>query len=203
MKVEIINFAVEYYGFREIIGTVKHKALAYNPDMIILATTAITPSILWKQHKEPFTASDTTPPFLQSYLLSSVLGVFGKSAYKIRRRPNVDPVGGAYIRQIKRCLEEFAALISSKNINGMVIWLTYDDIDETIIKTTAKHAKNNDLEFLSINLKTEAGRKSINGSLIVNQDTHPNETGHRLIAERLYEELQAELRSEYEGTLQQ
>jgi hypothetical protein len=188
-KIEIINFAVEFYGFGEIISTIENKVLAYNPDMIILATTAITPGILWEQHKEPFTASDTTSPFLQSYLLSSVLGQLGKSAYKIRRRPVVDPVRGAYIRQIERCLKEFQTLISNKNINGMVIWLTYDLADETIIKTTAKHAETNDLKFLSINLKTEARKKNISDGLIVSQDTHPNETGHRLIAERLYDEI--------------
>ena len=190
MTVEIINFAVEYYGFREIIGTVKHKALAYNPDMIIFASTAITPAILWDEQHTEFTKTETTPPFWQSYLFSSTMNLIGKDGYKKSRRKMVDPVRGAYSRQIRHSIDELASLTYEKNIAVAVLWLTYDKTDETMVQVASKHAKSKDFFFTHINLIEEAKNKNISETILYNRnDNHPNEIGHKLIADKLYREL--------------
>jgi len=191
-NVEVINFAVEYYGFGEIIATLKDKALAYDPDMIIIASTSLTPLILWEDNKEAFTNAEETAPFSQSYLLSAAMGLVGKTAYKKRRRAKVAPNSGAYMRQVKRAMQEFKVIADDKGIPGVFIWLTHEKINETMLTASENLAKKSSLKFISINLESEATRKAVTEELILDMDTHPNETGHRLIAEKLYEELWSE-----------
>ncbi len=189
-KTEVINFAVEYYGLGELIGSVKHKALAYDPDMIIFAITTITPSILWEDHNEPFTKAETTPPFWQSHLFSTVMNLAGYSGYTKTRRSQVKNLRGGYMRQIVRSMEELGELTRDKNIRVVVIWLSYDEPSESIIRTAEKHVENHGFMFIPINLKALANEQQLNDQLLTEKlDNHPNETGHKLIADKLHKEL--------------
>ncbi|MCP4277202.1 MAG: hypothetical protein GY779_12705 [Gammaproteobacteria bacterium] len=190
-NIEIINFGVEYYGLGEMIATTKHKALPYKPDMIIFAITTSTPAILWEDDRPPFKRTNTTPPFWQSYLLQSVMGLFGKEAYKKRKRPMVKKGRGAYSRQIQRSINELAKLTKDNDIEVALLWLTSKEyyLDEASMQFAGKLANNYGFTFMPISLETEAGIHNIKDKVITNLDTHPNETGHKLIADRIYKEL--------------
>jgi hypothetical protein len=190
-NIEIINFGVEHYGLGEMIATTKHKALTYDPDMIIFAITATTPSILWEDDHPPFKRTDTTPPFWQSYLLQSVMGLFGKETYKKYRRPQAATERGAYSRQTQRSIDELAKLTQGKDIAVVILWLTYREahLSEVIMRISGELAGNYGFTFMSINLEAEARIHNVKDKVITAKDTHPNETGHKLIADRIYKEL--------------
>jgi hypothetical protein len=188
-KVEVINFAVEYYGLGEIVGTVRHKVLPYNPDMILIALAPSTPAIKWQEHTEPFTKADTIAPFLQSYLISAMPGPLGRYLYGGTQRPAVVENGGGHMMQVIRAIQEISELTREESIDVAIVFFTYDKFNEQAISAVAKRSEKYDFRFVHANLKTEAREKNIKEDIIVSMDTHPNKIGHTLIAEKLNREL--------------
>lgn len=188
--VEVLNFAVEYYGLGEMVATTKHKALAYDPDLIIFAITSITPSFLWETEKEPFVQADTVPPFLRSYVFSALMEATGKPFYANSQRPKINNPYGAYMRQIRRSMETLKELTAEYNTEVAVIFLTFDQLNESMRINSAKHANNQGFTFLSVNLVERAKELGYEGGLLTGKiDAHPNELAHKVIAETIYQEL--------------
>ena len=94
------------------------------------------------------------------------------------------------MRQIVRSMEELGELTRDKNIRVAVIWLSQDDTNESIIRIAVKHVEKQGFMFITINLKVLANEQQLNDQLLTDKlDKHPNEAGHKLIADKLYKEL--------------
>lgn len=94
------------------------------------------------------------------------------------------------MRQVVRSMEELEYLTRDKNTRVVVIWLSYDEASESIIRTAARHAKDQGFMFIPINTKALANEQRLNIQLLTEKlDKHPNETAHKLIANKLYKEL--------------
>jgi len=183
---EVINFSVEYYGLGEIIGNARHKALAYEPDLILMAITAVTPSFKWEDDKPPFTQIEITPPFWQSLVYSSLMARLGKQAYAKSERPTVYKPGGGYARNINRAMEEMAALTKPRDIEVAVLWLNQVEPNESMLKHTSQKAAEQDFDFVLLNLDELAGDRYQPREFLVGRvGQHPSELGHRLIADEI------------------
>jgi hypothetical protein len=187
---EVLNFAVESYGLGEMVATVEHKALAYDPDLIIFAITSITPNFLWEAEKDTFTKADTVPPFFRSYVFSALMEAAGKPFYANSTRPKVRNPYGDYMRQIQKSMEILKALLAERDTEVAVIWLSYKKINESMKSNSVRHANNQGFTFTSVNLTERAEELGYEGGLLTGKiDGHPNELAHRVIAETVYKEL--------------
>jgi hypothetical protein len=118
------------------------------------------------------------------------MNLIGKDGYKKSRRKRINPFWGAYSRQIRHSIDELASLTYEKNIAVAVLWLTYDKSNEARIQVASKHAKSKGFLFTHINITEEAKNMNISETILFNRnDPHPNEMGHKLIADKLYREL--------------
>ena len=94
------------------------------------------------------------------------------------------------MRQVVRSMEELGELTRDKNIRVVVIWFSPHEISESGIRTAARHAKNQGFMFIPINLKALANEQRLDDQLLTDKlDKHPNEMGHKLIADKLHKEL--------------
>jgi hypothetical protein len=187
---EVLNFAVEYYGLGEMVATVEHKALAYDPDLIIFAITSITPNFLWEAEKDTFTKADTVPPFFRSYVSSALMEAAGKRLYASTQRPKIKNPYGSYMRQIRRSMEALKEQLAGRNTEVAVIWLSFEQLNASMKRNSARHANDQGFRFISVNLIERAEELGYEGGLLTGKiDGHPNELAHRVIAETLHKEL--------------
>jgi len=193
-KAEFINLGVENYGLGEIVASVRHKGLAYNPDMIIFAVTSITPTFLWEDDKPPFEQPSTVPAFWQSYLFSSVMDVLGRKSYSRTKRPLVVQGRGAYMQQVGRSLQELDELTNGRDIDVVVLVLTNKGFNEPMIKGVSYYSSMHGFRLIHAHIDDIAEDSGITGERLEvgRLDSHPNKTGHRLIAEKVFNEIWAE-----------
>jgi hypothetical protein len=186
---EVLNFGVEMYGLGEMTATVRHKALAYDPDMIIFAITTITPKFLWADHQNAFLQTPTIPPFLRSYVLSAVMEAMGRPLYKNSVRSQIKNPYGDYMRQIELAMGTLGELTAEKQIPVTVLWLSLDQINESMLTNSARHANNQGFSFIPINLTTKAAEYDFEDNLLTGRiDRHPNMVAHQVIAETILQE---------------
>lgn len=187
---EVLNFSVEYYGLGEMVATAEHKALAYDPDLIIFAITSITPGFLWETEKPPFSKKDTVPPFFRSYVFSALMEAAGKPFYANSQRPRIKNKYGDYMRQVQRSMETLKEQLAGRDTEVAVIWLSFEKLNESMKSNSARHANNQGFTFTSVNLTERTEELGYEGGLLTGKiDRHPNELAHRVIAETLYNEL--------------
>jgi hypothetical protein len=187
---EILNFAVEYYGLGEMVATVRDKALAYDPDIILFTITSNTPDFLWEDNKEPFVQIDSVAPFYRSYVLSAFMEAIGRPFYTNAQRPRIKNPYGDYMRQIRRSMESLKPLVANRDTEVIVIWFSHDKLNESMLRNTERHARDQGFEFLPLNLRQEADRLGREGNLLTGRiDQHPNEAAHEIIAEVIYTKL--------------
>jgi len=189
-KFEVINFALEFYGFGEIIANVRYKALEYDPDMIILSITPATPAILWEDQKAPFTPTNTVPPFWQSYMYSTMAELANRNGYARSKRPFVSVEQGGYPRQIRRALEKISELTKGNDIEVVVIFQTAYELQESQIKVAGMIARKEDLRFIYMQFDQMAAEANSNERMTIGKiDGHPSPAAHRLVAEKLLNEV--------------
>ncbi len=126
-QLEFLNFAVEQYGLREIVGTVRHKALAWQPDLIMVAITGFTSSFVWEPTDPQQQLPARSYPFLQSYVLSAFGAALGwNSSAPADDRPRLDPDQAAErLNQIRRAFSELHDLVADEQIPVVVILLGF------------------------------------------------------------------------------
>ena len=190
-KVEFINFGVENYGLSEIVANVRYKALDYDPDMIIVAMTAMTPLFLWVEEKEPFVQPDSVSAFWQSYLYSAVMNALERPSYYRTVRPQVDALRGGYSRQIRRALDELKELTSGQDVEVVILMLTHKGFNSNDVGYVDGFADQRGFRFVHAHVEDIAAEMGMENERLVAKlyQNHPNETGHWLIAQKLLKEL--------------
>ena len=188
-QVEFINFGVEFYGLRELVGTVRHKAMIWDPDLIVVAVTIFTSSILWEDATESQALPDRAYPAFQSY---SIRALSNRFSWRIRGsaddRTRIDP-GNAELRiaQLYRAMSELREATSAPVV---IMFLGYVPLADSIEQSLRDEAER--LGITAIfggDLFPESPEKRRQFQ-ISSYDRHPNAAGHRLIADFLVDELQ-------------
>ncbi|MGI9292333.1 MAG: SGNH/GDSL hydrolase family protein [Gammaproteobacteria bacterium] len=190
-KAEFINFGVENYGLSEIVANVRYKALDYDPDMVMVAMTGLTPAFKWEEGKAPFETANRVPPFWQSYLYSSAMDLLDRRAYRRTKRPRVSGSRGDYMRQVNRAMDELLEMTADKNIEVVVLVLTHKGYKPEAVDAIGRYIEERKFRFIHAHVEDIAKEygKENEPLLPDNYVNHPNETGHWLIAQKVFSEL--------------
>lgn len=191
--VEVINFGVDQYGLAEIIATLESKALAYKPDLIVVALTYYTPTVLWPEPPQPYKVLPRRHPFFDLHALRVLDHRFGWGLYppdtSVRRQ-----VAGTdnFNRQLERAGSELARIARSSGTPMAIVKLAYmrswrqNKGTGNLLLTG-----NPDFAYLDVtDVVAKAGYTPAQMAISV-WDSHPNELAHELIGAAVLEALAA------------
>jgi len=190
-RIEIVNFGVEMYGLREIVGTLRHRVLAWQPDMVIAAYTTYTPYLLWEDNPVRPPLPEKTNPFFQSYAARALDFKFGTGIFplSIDERPGIGSDSELYRAQIIRSIVEIGEIVNEQGIPGMLIWLSFAPANPVLETRMMGEAGNYGLRYIPA-YEYIVGKQSIMvDRQVARMDKHPSVESHTLIAQGLFREL--------------
>jgi hypothetical protein len=198
-KYEFLNFGVENYGLGEMMGTIHHKAMRYDPDMILFIMTGYTPAIRWEPHEEPFVIPAPKNSDWTSYAALQLSGLLGINMEQPSNISNLrDTVKrkewGGYFRQVERAFDELAALSKTSGIPVAAAWLRINKINTTSTENLGKlfvqRASEKNITGMVVDLEHHLNPGEPLLKLLVNRvEKHPNNFGHEIIAAQIYEKI--------------
>lgn len=195
-RYEFINFGVEFYGFQEMVATVRYKALRYDPDLILVEISAFTPFIRWLPHDTEFVPRPHRDKTFDSILMEAValkLGIasqkFDESTYY--RGPLIDWDWDTYFGNIERALDELAGISKASGIPIAVALLRGNVRKDDILGSRlAISAAERGMAAADVNLDTflQPGESPMK-FMVSRVEPHPNTYAHKLIADELRRQI--------------
>jgi hypothetical protein len=196
MQYEFINFGVEFYGLGEMVATAKHKAMQYDPDMIMLVITDSTPWIRWDQHDETFAIPANYAPATIFYSVLKLRQFFGIAAdtdrYDMGLRNTLTPQDNDQVyAQQSRAFKELAKLSADHDTAVAIVRLrSHTDNIGKGNKVQQKVWREMGFKGAVVNLDEFLQPGDSPSKLMINRaDPHPNKLGHQYIAAELQEIL--------------
>jgi hypothetical protein len=195
---EFINFGVENYGLGEMMGTTNHKALRYEPDMILFVITGFTPMIRWEPHETPFVPLPRKNTGWTSYVglrLAGKLGFNREPAAAKAELRDIAPTArsGLYSKQLERAFNELAAIARARQLRGAVVWLRLNEPgtdNNSLAEVFLGRAERAGVDGAVVDLENYLEPGQPLRKLLVNRsEMHPNEYGHKMIAAELREKI--------------
>lgn len=192
VEYEVVNFAVEQYGLREMVGTLRHKVPAWEPDLVIAAITSTTAYFRWKD-EEPFVTLPQRHVFFESFILRAA-GLAPRSAWPQRETLGQDVE--AFTQQIERAIVEFDTLAEAAGARLCVAWLGFVPLARKVETRTLAVTGPRDIpiirayEPILAEVDRGWGQGYRNPEYQVSRfDEHPNEQAHILMADVIAREL--------------
>jgi len=184
---EFINFAVDQYGLGEIIATLEHKVPAYQPDLVIIAITHYTPTVLWLDPSAVYVEQPRRNSFFNFYTLRVIdmrlqLGLYSDSDTS---RESFE--GHTTVReQLERAADRIETFNKQTRIPVAVVKLAYTRGWATKAATDTS-VFDADHEFVYFNIQDAIISHGYKGEQlrISIWDSHPNAMAHQLIAEEV------------------
>jgi hypothetical protein len=196
---EFINFGVENYGLGEMMGTIHHKAMRYDPDMILFVMTGFTPAIRWEPHEKPFVPLAHENSGWTSYVALKLKGLLGLNSGQSENKEDLrDTVRmeewGLYFKQVQQALDELAALSNASGIPIAAAWLrlnkTTTSSNENLGNLFLQRASEKNITGVVVDLESYLKPGEPVHKLLVNRsEKHPNAYGHKLIATQIREKI--------------
>ena len=190
---EVINFGVEQYGLGEIIGTLEHRVLAFEPDMVILAVTPFTAMIKWFDRQTSFQPPAASAPLFQSMVLLQL----GITEPPVTNDVFPDAINNEYegwqalfAAQLPAALYRAKKFCDANGVDFVFMFLWFQPW------MAATEARITDvLENLQIPLVDGAGALAdgVTNYKISEVDRHPNAAAHGVIAAELMQYLESQL----------
>jgi hypothetical protein len=190
---EVINFGVEQYGLGEMIGTLEHRVLAYEPDMVILATTPFTVMIKWFDRQTSFQPQADSAPIFESMVLLQ-LGIT-KSPAQNNIEPDVinkEYPGweALFNAQLPAALYRAKKICDANDIDFVFMflwWQTWMAATEARITDVLEK-----LQIPMVDVSSALG-DGITNYKVSEVDKHPNALAHGVIAAELMKYLENQL----------
>lgn len=193
-RFEVINFGVELYGLREIVGTLRHRAMQYQPDLIIAALTTYTPYVLWENPGSP---NDVLPPtrqsFFRSYVLLNLDARMGTNFFRVERseRALVGDNADLYAEQVSRAFRELHAESSAHDVPLAIMWLNWAKPDQLLEAKMTELADKLGVTYMQTYKYIAGTMEMIQGRRVSKFDNHPNADAHWRISEKVLADLKA------------
>jgi hypothetical protein len=192
LNFEVISFGVDQYGLGEIVATLEHKVPAYDPDLVIIALTHYTPTVLWPEPPITYEPSARRNPFFNYYTARVIdlrlnLGLFPNSD---TRRESVAG-DGDFRRQLYRALQSFSTYNTTTGTPVAIVRLAYTGrwtIKNQTVGSLFDTLDDNLVYFDVLEQVRSQGHKP-RQLRISNWDSHPNAMAHQLIAEAVRNSL--------------
>jgi hypothetical protein len=188
---EFVNFAVEMYGLRELVGTLKYRVEAWQPDLILAAMTTYTSYQEWRDPPPDQALPSRTNPFFQSYVLRWVdrrynLGVYDRTTPGRPTLPNDNQ--DVYLGQVLRAFHELDGIADEMDVPLAIMWLSFGKpggFESNLIETAEKL----DLLYIDAFRSISGTRKMIRARQVGPHNKHPNARSHERIAEKVLNDL--------------
>jgi hypothetical protein len=193
-NIEILNFGVELYGLREIVGTARHKAVEWDPDLIVVTITNYTTSFLWEEADANQVLPDRAYPFFESYsllALAGTLGLPGDQPADDRRRLESGQLD-LRLSQVQRALLEIGELKNENGVPVVILFLGYVPLGSEFEMAVVDQASQFGMPVVFGNRIFPDAGKQLRSFQISAFDRHPNAAGHQLIADFFGEALERE-----------
>ena len=181
---EIINFAVGAYTLKQYVLAIRHKALAYDPDLILIGFCAGNDHRVYQPERfpEPYDPLEKTYPFYGSFALDAV--IFKLQTARIEQDSG-RALSERQVRYLTRVFSELSDLGRTEDIPIVVVYLAnhrsnYRPIQDLASANGIEHFLDVSAAFRDTNL---------NDYRILPIDNHPNARAHRVFADRIYEYL--------------
>lgn len=183
IRYEFINFAVGAYTLQQYLSTIRHKALEYDPDLILIGFCAGNDHKVFLPDRFPdrYRPQGRTYPFYGSFAINAV-------ALKLQEFQVEEERGQLTERQARylaRAFGELAVLSKAENIPVVLVYLSnqeenYNPIEELASANGIEH-------FLDVSSAFRGTRLSDYRILPI--DNHPNAKAQEIFADRIYEYL--------------
>lgn len=190
-NIEIISFAVEMYGLRELVGTVRHRALDWEPDLLLVSITAYTAYMRWDDPALNPPLPEPTTPMLQSYLLRAIdsrlgTGIFPRS---IDERPTLGDDMVLYNSQVVRAFTEIGSMAREADVPALIMWLSFKHPGNELEPMMTEAAAETGVNYFPAYLLLMGEQSFRKGGRVSRLDKHPNAESHARIAEGILLEL--------------
>jgi hypothetical protein len=182
---ELINFGVDQYSVGEIIASIEYKALNYDPDLIVVALTHYTPSILWEDSPQPYEGKPTRYPFLDMHTLRVIDNALGAGWFTDENssRPTTSGVGKTRGQMIK-AYDRLEKISATSGIPIIIVKLAY--ARGWGKKSDAASSEPGDwkrnLPYFDLTERVRENNYKPPELRISVWDSHPNPLGHKLLA---------------------
>lgn len=193
-NIEFLNFAVEMYGLREIVGTLENRVMVWEPDMILVAITSYTSYLRWLPADAVQRLPDRTNPFFHSYAFRALDNLLqtGLVIRSLEERPVVGSDQELYEAQVIRAFREVAAVAERADVPASIMWLSFASPGKALSEKMESISQELGINYIkgheAIGDKPIILRKNYKG----NTGRHPNAAAHEILADVLFEELQIE-----------
>ncbi len=179
-KVTCINFGVAGYQLTNYRAVLEHKALAYQPDLILIGFCASNDDLLRPAASDKFRPIGTVPPFLHSYA-ATLAGLISGSPDSYRDLPRT-PEDLAHVDQE---FGNIARLCANEKIPVLVVYL---GVQRGTPGPIQAHAQKYGFQFTDC---TAALAEKPDPAHCVRWpfDPHPNATAHQAFAATTFDAL--------------
>jgi hypothetical protein len=183
-NIEILNFGVELYGLRELVGTVRHRVAEWHPDLIVVAITSFTTSFLWEEADNNQVLPNRAYPFFESYAYRALAGALGWSVDQpADDRPRIGSSEVELrISQLQRALRELDKLSVAQDVPVVIVMLGFVPLSAEIERAITAQAEQLGMTVIFANRIFPFAEKERSKLQLNSFDRHPNEAGHELIA---------------------
>lgn len=197
LRYEFINFGVPGYSLRQYVSVLRHKALAYDPDAVLVGFCYLNDYHVPPEDKatEPFAIRDRETKIVRSFVYAQLELLFTRVADKISSRlgsrtaataPDTSPALGcdaADIDYMKSMFAELRTLTAAKGIPVIVAGLELLDPQGPCAELVESLATDEDLFFVNAaGITTFADSHAYR---IYPLDGHPNALANEAFADRI------------------
>ncbi len=187
---QVINFGVGGYCLSQYVSVLRHKAIEYQPDLVIIGFCPENDHKLLPEDvvQRPYTEKAIENSFFRSFVFKSLVKIF--TTLQHDHYANTDSfVSMLYDDQLKNMklqFSAFGAIAENYGIPILIVYLHYINNQEyagLIGRLTSEH----NLHFLNVSTAFEG--KELNKFRIYSTDRHPNKKTHGVFSQQILEYL--------------
>ena len=188
---QFINFGLSAYNLRQYLEVMKHKALAYDPDLILVGFCPRNDQYI--PEEQTYKDVPRTYPFFHLYSIQALIDIYQRGSYydddvaymekELARNEPFSGKQGRYMTQVFSEMNDFSEQ------NDIPIIVVYIDIfyNEKFAYRLEEIVLKNNLYF--VNASTPFKGQDFNDYIIYPIDSHPNGEAHQLMADVIYDYL--------------
>lgn len=177
---EVINFSVGGYDPRQLLATLKYRALDYEPDLILVDVTLNSPWIIRRDeaYRRAFVPQPKSHPFRHSFVLEKLMGRAPKPELTSFLPANEAPAA------FERVLGEFRAFAAASGKPLCFVILQHDNTRAG--ETAALRQQVSQGGACVIDTSPAFANERLSDLSILKNDPHPNARAQRIFAESVF-----------------
>ena len=183
IRYEFINFAVGAYTLQQYLSAIRHKALGYDPNLILIGFCAGNDHKVFLPDRFPdrYRPKGRTYPFYGSFVINAVALKLQESQVEEER----DRLTERQARYLERVFGELAKLSEAEDIPIVLVYVSNQEENYQPIEALA--LSNGIEHFLDVSAAFRGTK--LTDYRILPIDNHPNAKAHQIFADQIYQYL--------------